>query len=146
MDYAPEEMMGDIMSKWDHLITNVNRMGSIFKHLRTTLGDDMDSLQDKITVVDSKIGVKGDSSTFEDCLTTWEALSFLQQGLIETGELVGTLHNQITSDTKHLKETMNGQQSAVSTELEAFRRGLNDVVNLVAILNNAQDAIILKTQ
>jgi hypothetical protein len=64
-EWAPEDKVNNTVGKWNHLITNVNRMAALFKHLRVTLGDDMDLLQDKIAVVDSKIGVKGTFSSLK---------------------------------------------------------------------------------
>ena len=71
-----EDKLGEIIAKWDAMVNNVNLMLGLFKKLRSSFGDDIDNIQDRVNVVDSKIRSRSNFGSFGDCLTTWEGLTF----------------------------------------------------------------------
>jgi hypothetical protein len=79
-------------------------MEGLFKHLQITLEDEIDLMQHKIVNVNSKTGNKVSLLQFKDCLTIWEGLPFLQQGMGELADSVSYLPLQLTKDTEHLTD------------------------------------------
>ena len=120
-----EDILPEVLSKWDSLVYNVNLMSGFFKKLRTSFGDNINVLQDKVNVVDSKIGVNPLSDGFEDCLTTWQGLTDVHQGVLEITSALPELQRQVsagpTKDFEALKAT--------TRELELFRANTSAQIN-----------------
>jgi hypothetical protein len=82
-------------------------------------------LQDKVNIVDSKISVNPLSDGFEDCLTTWQGLTDVHQGVLEITSALPELQRQVsagpTKDFEALKAT--------TRELELFRANTSAQIN-----------------
>lgn len=106
-------------------------------------------MQDKVNVVDSKIGVNPLSDGFEDCLTTWQGLTDVHQGVLEITSALPELQRQVSAGLTKDFEALN----ATTRELEIFRAntsaqvnelkvGLQEAFNIVNLLGDEQEAIM----
>ena len=95
VEMQPEDKMADMLVKWDTVVSNVNAMSGIFKKLRSSFGDDIESVQDRVSVVDSKIGTRPKIEAFGDCMTTWEGLSYVQHEVSDLSISMADCYAQI---------------------------------------------------
>jgi len=121
-DESAEDKLTDIVIKWDLLVNNVNKISDAFKQVRRSVGSDIETLQDKISVVDCRVGNLPKNVTgLEDCLSTWEGISFLHQGL-----------NDVSTTLSSLSEKIEQYENRSATTIQTLHRVENCTNNTIS--------------
>ena len=145
-EISPEEKLTDIVVKWDLLVGNVNKMSEVFKSLRRNFGNDVELLHDKISVVDCRVGsLPTNSVGLEDCLSTWEGISFLHQGLGDVTLGLADLQGKIEDYEKRflsISDTIRKLEKGSSDGLAQVKNGMRDIEVLVTAMSEEHELMI----
>jgi hypothetical protein len=147
---TPEEKLVDMVTKWDLLVNNVNKISDVFKQVRRSFGNDIDTLQDKISMVDCRIGPMPTSAIgLEDCLNVWEGISCLNQGLLDVTSGVKQLSDNVREFEKQVadsKRSSNLMQQSNTEAITQIKRGMSDMEVLITALGEEHDLIVSQVQ
>ena len=138
----PEEKLADVLSKWDTVVLNVNAMSGLFKKLRSTLGDDIENVQDRVNVVDSRIGARSKLEPFEDCLTTWEGLTYVQSGVTELAVSVTDCYGHLNSMADGNQREFDSIKSHINDQVNELKKNVQGVVELVDLIGEEHDVLL----
>ena len=138
----PEDKLPEVLTKWDTLVHNFNQIAKHFKKLRSALGDDIEFIQDKLSVVDSKIGARPKQEYFDDCMTAWEGLSCLQQGLEEVSSSWADSKAHFASITDANTQAISDHVAKTSAQMNTLKSELQEVINVVGILGDEQEMLL----
>ena len=141
---SADEQLAGVLDKWEHLVLNVNKIGTLFRQIRSTFGDDIDQIQERITSVDAKIGSNKGWPVFEDCITAWDGVTLLHNNLVEVGTLVNEVQDSLLQFSQEasskLKESKFAQDR-LSLNVEELKRGMAEVTQLITMLGDEHEAL-----
>ena len=141
-----DDKLADMLQKWDLLVGNVNKISEAFKHIRRSFGNDVDSLQDKISIVDCRVGnIPRNTTGLEDCLTAWEGISFIHQGI---SELTANMSNLSDKVNDFEKLSMESKRSNSQTQELFFqmKKSMSDMEAVLSALGEEHEFIMNKVQ
>ena len=145
-----DDKLSDIILKWDLLVSNVNKISDAFKLLRRNFGNDIELLHDKVSLVDCRIGTLPTNSVgLEDCLTAWEGISFLQQGLSEVTTNLTALQKKTDDFEKQTSSALEVCQRSDKSTLEAVaqvKKGINDMEVFVNAISDEHEHLVNQIQ
>lgn len=145
-EIVPEaDRLAVMLSKWDAVVANVNQMSGLFKKLRSSCGDDIETIQDRVNVVDSKIGSRPSSGLFDDCLTTWEGVSFLHHGMSEVSNSMADCYKNLDAMADENQREMDSFKAVCNAQIENLKTNFQGVISLISTLEEEHDMIIQGT-
>jgi hypothetical protein len=145
-DVSTEDKLVDIVNKWDLFVTNVNKISDVFKVLRCNFGNDVELLHDKVSLVDCCIGTLPTNSVgLEDCLSAWEGISSLHQGLGDISTGLSALQRKTDEFEKQvatLTVAVQKLERGASDGLAQVKKGLKDMEVFVSTMSDEHELIL----
>jgi hypothetical protein len=145
-----EEKLSEVIVKWDMLVRNVNKTFDVIKHFRRSYDDEMEAVHDKITAMDCRVGTfPSNTSGLEDCLSTWEGISFVHQNLSEA--LVGftEIQGKLGDFENHLftaDEFIRKMEKGTNDEVSKIKRGMGEIKLLLTALTEEHELLMQQIQ
>jgi hypothetical protein len=145
-----EEKLSEVIVKWDMLVRNVNKTFDVIKHFRRSYDDEMEAVHDKITAMDCHVGTfPSNTSGLEDCLSTWEGISFVHQNLSEA--LVGftEIQGKLGDFENHLftaDEFIRKMEKGTNDEVSKIKRGMGEIELLLTALTEEHELLMQQIQ
>ena len=96
-----EETLDIMVVQWSWLVDTVNQMDAFIWSFCKQVGTDVDEVEAKIQMLDSRIGwgettgSDANDEFKEDCITVWDTLTFLNGGEVENSKLGIELANEL---------------------------------------------------
>jgi hypothetical protein len=144
-----EEQMAEILSKWMSVVQNIKQIGSAFLKIKRFIGDDVDILQTKSSVVDSHIGNLPQSAGLEDCLSVWNGITFLHQGFQDISNDLQQLQGSfvtVNNTCRNLESSTTVLEQHTISSLWSVKQEISGMVNLFQIITDEQEVISQKLQ
>lgn len=94
-----EDKLGEIITKWDAVVNNVNSMYCV-------------------NMVDSKIGSRSNLGSFEDCLTRWEGLTFVQHGMTDLSTSLADCYENLNAYADGNQKDLDSLKSHINNQVD----------------------------
>mmetsp|Transcript_10104 Transcript_10104/g.14571 ORF Transcript_10104/g.14571 Transcript_10104/m.14571 type:complete len:742 (-) Transcript_10104:1161-3386(-) len=116
-DIPHEDKLILMAAQWEEVTSTMNKMASFMMRLRSTIGDDIDHVEDRISSIDARIGVP--IGGFDDCITAWDGLDQLRSE-------VDSLANEVAANVSSARS-----QTLAMTEVKTALAELSDFVQIL---------------
>ena len=90
-DKTLEERIEDMMHAWDSLVRTVKNLAGSFCTLQRKQSLSTEATEERMGSLESMLGKCSDPEFEEECITVWDAFSFLLSGLEDNGKKMLTL-------------------------------------------------------
>jgi hypothetical protein len=137
-EMTPEEKMGGITKQWESVVNGLNRLTGAFKRFRSSMLEELETSDDRITATDARIGNPAQGVEFEDCITAWDGILYTQGGVEDLRrdleDVRGDLVQEYTDSTAAFVET----KTATSEAFEVVNGHIDELATVVRALSDEQ--------
>ncbi len=154
-EISREEQISSVLAQWDSIINIINRTSSVIRSLKLSVGEDLESLETKISMVDASVGKPPDGTGFDDCVSVWDGLFLLKnnlENLVRTTEtLQESFHQSLQQavspqeqEAKMQRMVQDFRQETLAKTDKSFaevRAGINSLAEFAKILSAEQEKL-----
>jgi hypothetical protein len=130
-DASTEAKVDSITCQWDNMVGCINNLTTALKRFKTDVVKEFDTLDDRVTGVDARIGQPEELSSFADCLTAWDGLL----------KVHGMINDKFDSGVEDNATKLSELGESTKQSLEVVNKNINDIATVIKILNDEQAVI-----
>jgi hypothetical protein len=137
-DKTPEEWLEDILQSWGSLVCTVSGFSMSIHAIQRNLSINLDSADAHISSLESMIGQCTEGLLKEDCITVWDALSFLHTGMDTMGKTCSESDMLMKKHIADINEKMRLSGDSTQLNFSDISKSFQDLVSFTKALSDEQ--------
>jgi hypothetical protein len=141
-----EERLEDMMRAWDPLIQTIKNLASSFRSIQKKHAQSVEVVDERASALESMLGHCTDHQLKEDCITVWDAISFLHSNIEGLGKELKDLHTSKTTQENVVNDKFKSLEDSVQATFTKVSQSFQELVTFSKVLSDEQALLNLQVK
>jgi len=133
-DKTQEEHLEDMMHAWDSLVRTIENLAGSFRTLQRKQSLSTETTEERMGSLESMLEKCSDPEFEEECITVWDAFSFLLSGLEDNGKKLTNAITTIKAQDTIIHEKFKSSEESIQATFSTISRSFQELVNFTKTL------------
>jgi hypothetical protein len=137
-DKSQEDHLADMVKGWGSLLRTVSKPVTSVQSVQWGLDTNSQHFDERIHAIDSVIGKCSEGLIKEDCISIWDAITYIHAGLESLGESLKSFESSLSSVDSSMQDKLNDSEATIQSTFATISWLFQDLVTFTKTLSDEQ--------